>query len=645
MELFRTHAAAPGYLPPLVLGDRDFLDRARMVHIARRMGQAAARVSNASATVQFDRNFSGLTLPPGTVADAGKALAAASGDLAFHAETADATVLANFRDRVTAATGNALDLQPIDIGTVAYAAAAPAAGAAAAAPPDAAAPDMAPSPPPAAPAVAPPPASPRPVRRMMARAKPPEPRAQSRPERFVLLELFKSAAHSGWERSAVVMSGQAHAMDIFIGVQRAGAVSAPQPLDETVLPPSASGHRLRVVFTSLWRNPHNALAPAQVREIHLPAAGDSTRARFYFSASPVLANLRGRIVVLYNNRVLETLLLEAAAGVAEAELRLNIENKVSQDFGEDTVAPAFDAALVINDNPQGVTGITAISEGCATFFEPEGIKVLIADIRKDLATLNAPEDDTEEIIKGLDDDRVKKLLYGLAMRGAGLAKVLKAVPQLGSLMVPGNKLQVIDAVSGAYFPVEFVYDGKAPAPTAKRCENAVAALGNLDVHKNCPNRKDENYICPAAFWGFSRCIERQPPRGQPGYLFSQPKTGATALRPLRHALLAASKRVRAKDLGSPDGVEAVLAQATAGVSRAGTWSDWKARVGADTPSLLVLLPHSLESLNVAHLPASRSAAIRSNRCGSTRTTSGLLWRTSRSCSCSGAARPCRTFPS
>jgi hypothetical protein len=437
----------------------------------------------------------------------------------------------------------------------------------------------------------------------MAHAEPPEPRVQTRPKRFVLLELKKSAAHGRWERSAIVLSGQEHAMDVFIGVKRAEAISAPQKFDETALPPSASGHRLRVVFTPLWRNKENAFAPAQTQEIHLPATGDSTRARFYFIAPAVLANLRGRIVVLHRNRVLETLLVEAGDGEAEAELRLGVENEVSQDFGEDTVAPAFDAALVINDNSQGVTGITAISDGSATFFEPEGIKILIADIRKELAALNAPEDDGEEEIKGIDDDRVARLFYGLAMRGAGLAKALKAVPQLGSLMASGSKLQVIDSVSGAYFPVEFVYDGKAPAPGAKRCEKAVAALGNLEVHKTCPNRKDENYICPAAFWGFSRCIERQPARGQQGYLFSQPKAGATALRPLRQALLAASKRVRSEDLGSPDGVEAVLAHATTRVSRAGTWSDWKAHVGTDTPSLLVLLPHSLESLNVAHLPA------------------------------------------
>jgi len=438
---------------------------------------------------------------------------------------------------------------------------------------------------------------------MTARARPPQSAPQPRAPRFVLLELYRQAQGARWERSPVIAAGAPHAMDIFIGIPRAGAVAAPRPVDETVLPPSASGHQLRVVFTPLWRDAQNALLPAQTKEIHLPATGDSQRARFYFTAPPLLANLRARVIVLHQNRVLETWLLRAGNGVAEAEPVLGIENVVSQDFGADTVAPAFDAALLVNDNPQGVTGITAIADGGATFFEPEGIKILIKDIRNDLSALNAPEEETEEVIKGLDDERVHKLLYALAMRGAGLAKALKAVPQLAPLMASGNRLQVVDAVSGAYFPVEFVYDGKAPAPTAQRCANAVAALTNPDVHRTCPNRKDENYICPAAFWGFSRCIERQPPRGQPGYVFSQPKAGATTLRPLRQALLAASKKVRAQDLGSPGGVEAVLAQAGAVVARAGKWADWKTRVGSDKPSLLVLLPHSLVSLNVAHMPA------------------------------------------
>lgn len=570
-------------LPPLVFGDREFLDQARMLHLALRIGRAATETPGADAPVEFFQHFSSLSLPRCTVADAGKALADVSEHLLFDQELTDATALVEFRTRVAAATGNVLDLPPIEVGPRFKAARPPAL------PPDRV--RGRPLPPPERTMEA---RVPR-----MVRAEPPAPR----PERFVLVELQRSAANGEWERNPVVVPAQPHAIDVFIGEKRDTAVSAPTRFDESLLPPSASGHQLRVVFTPLWRSTKGELSPPQTAAIHLPPTGDSRRARFFFTAPSRLADLRGRIVVLHRNRVLETLIVDAVEGKAGAGLRLNPENKVSQDFGQETVTPDFDAALVINDNPQGVTGITAISGDSATFFEPEGIKVIIADIRKDLASLNAPGDDTEEVIKGLDDDRVKKLLYALAMRGAGLAKVLKAVPQLGSLMADGKKLQVIDAVSGAYFPVEFVYDGKAPAPTATRCENAVAALGDLDVHKNCPNRKDENYICPAAFWGFSRCIERQPPRGQPGYQFSQPKAGATTLRPLRQALLAASKKVRPKDLGSPDGVEAVLAQATAGVARAGNWADWKAHVGTDRPSLLVLLPHSLESLNVAHLPS------------------------------------------
>ncbi len=190
----------------------------------------------------------------------------------------------------------------------------------------------------------------------------------------------------------------------------------------------------------------------------------------------------------------------------------------------------------------------------------------------------------------------------LAAYGAELTRKLKNQPQM-SAVLGVRRLQVVDARQGAYLPVEFFYDGKAPLPGAKRCENSVAALENLEVHAECVHNRDANFFCPAAFWGFSRCLERQPFGGRGVTVFRQPQPGANTLRPLEKALLAASQKVHKEDLDPPTGIESVLSDAAAAVARAGSWQDWQSKVASESPSLLVLLPHSLDSPEFPGMPA------------------------------------------
>jgi hypothetical protein len=237
------------------------------------------------------------------------------------------------------------------------------------------------------------------------------------------------------------------------------------------------------------------------------------------------------------------------------------------------------------------------------FVEPEGLKGMVGDIRKELAALNVPEGtDEDSVVYGLDDARVQQMLYALAMRGAALAKLLKRYEAMKPFL-SAQRVQVVDAAAGAYLPVEFIYDGRAPAPGAKRCPRAVDALGDLALHRDCPNNNDEAYYCPAAFWGFSRCIERQPHGDNTGYRFAHPEPNANTLQPLRKSMLAASRKVRPVDLDLPSGIEAVLKQSTGSVVRAQSWKDWQDKVRTEAPSLLILLPHSLESPTVANMPA------------------------------------------
>jgi hypothetical protein len=616
-------AFASDLTPPLLFADRAFIDRAVMDELARRVGRTTAALARPDALVGFDRSFNGLSLPSDgvPVAAIGEELARVADRVAWHHETGDARVLVDFRRRVEQATGTALELPAIVVGDVANAEGpleAPpadrAGGGIRVLPPIRLRPPVEAAPPaPArtpAGAVPPAPAPGEPPRRRMRggeRAKPLEARPPQSAPRSVLFEVLEQADDGTWvPNDAAIAPNAPFAVDLAVGVPRDPAKAADRPIDLTSLPPSSTGHVLGIAVTPLWRGADGAFAPAQTKHVHLPATGDSGYARFYFLAPPAGEPLRARVLVLFGCRVLQTLLLEPAA-VASGKtlrppLRLRVENRVSSDFGERTQAPPFDAALVVNDNLQGTPGITGIATDGVAFVEPEGLDKLIELMRTELNVLNLGEDDPDAMIVGLDDDRVHRLLRGLAARGAMLTRMLKADPRFAAL-TGAYRLQVIDARPGAYLPVEFFYDGKAPLPSAERCEHAVAALGDVRVHAECPHRNDASRYCPAAFWGFSRCIERQPVGGLGQAVFRQPQPGASTMRPLRKALLAASRRVRSADLDPPDGIETLLAHAAGSVVRASSWQDWQQKVTREAPSLLVLLPHSLDSPDFPGVPA------------------------------------------
>ena len=599
----------PALEPPLVLADREFLSHTRMAETAKRIAAAAVIASPVPVSVEMPYSWTatsyrgaGRLLP---LPEAGAVLTSLAETLPWAQESGDATSLRQFRESVQTATGNALELPRITVGM-------PVArrrgrtpvvlGATPPAPPAAAFQARASARP-----------GTRRARRAPLTAGPTSARAVPRPQaprvtpprRRVQLNVFRASDGS---RAAVAEPSTDYSVDVFVSPDRTGHVQANKALDESTLPASSAGHQLRVALTPLWRDSEGKIPPAQMLDVHMPATGPSSKATFHFRTPQSVVAFRARLIVLSQFRVLQTLMLDctADAGVRGGAFVLTEENLVSTDFGQRTIAPPFEAALVVNDSPSGVPGLTAIAGGSAQFFEPAGLDVLLKQMRDDLGTLNASEeltgDKLGEVILGLDDERIHGLMFRLALRGAALAKELRRQPLIGAFL-SAPRLQVVDAVSDAFFPIELVYDGKAPLEGAQRCEHSIAALEDQSVHDACPNRKSNEYFCPAAFWGFQKCIERQSSStGQPGFFFSQPVVSSSSLRPLRSVLFAASQRVRQVDITPPVGLEAIFTAAGMSFGLAKTWKDWTTQIGVATPSMLVLLPHSLNSAALADLP-------------------------------------------
>lgn len=419
-------------------------------------------------------------------------------------------------------------------------------------------------------------------------------------ERHVQCKIFKDKSSS--EAVKRLETHHHYRAQIHIGPDiDEAALCADEPFDESQLPPSDEGHDLQIAFCPLdTRAGIDGIVPAMVKTIHMPKQGNSGVAEFTFDSGEDGQAFRARILILHHNRILQTLML--AAPELDAEFALRQENMVSPAFASSASEVPTDLALVINDNSAGIPGITAITAGSASFSEPAGLNVTIDTLKSLLSKANI--DTAGEDLK-LDHPKLVGLMIQLANHGVALMRELERQINMPAFQLVA-RVQVVEARSKAYLPVEFVYTGKPPKIVAKLCPNAKKALAAADgsVHAACEHANDPQHVCPAAFWGFSKCIERHPFGQSEQHVFSIPQPGADTLAPFNAAVLAASTRVLAADLTGVNGVEPAIAAVTKDVRLAKSWGDWKQNILTEPhASLLVLLPHTDNSPDIVNMPA------------------------------------------
>nr|MBL8412258.1 hypothetical protein [Dechloromonas sp.] len=396
-------------------------------------------------------------------------------------------------------------------------------------------------------------------------------------------------------------SERAYLMQLFIGLPRAGVESAAERFPSDKLPASRDGHWLDVFFVPLVRAGSGRFHSPQQGRIFLPPSGDSTTCFLNFRTHGVHDNYRARILISHENRVIQTLLLSSGIGAQGEGLALAVENVVSPSFNPTGESKPFDAAIVVNHSPAGQAGVTTLVGSEVSFREPVGIEKLVEPVRELLST----EASFPEMHSALDAPELLQLFDKLAQYGRSILKPMP--PELQGSIPEGARIQIVEARAGAWLPVEIFYGSRPPRPGKPLCPNARAALlqENGASHESCPHRDDPEHQCPLRFWGFRNIIERQPCLNAPNgadYTISAPQPGANRIDALRSALIGASEKVRAKDISEPGGlIEAVgqFVQATRAVK---DWNEWEQAVQQDSPSLLVLLPHSMEDPDNVGIP-------------------------------------------
>jgi hypothetical protein len=362
-------------------------------------------------------------------------------------------------------------------------------------------------------------------------------------------------------------------------------------------------NRLTVVLTE-----PELLDRPLVDEIVLPATGTSTSCVFSLATRSDTTSIDARLIVLSGNRVLQTATLPKEVSVPEAVGRRGLhptgeavaqaETIIRGAGGNLADRRTFDAAIVVNHDREGNPGATVVTGGEAATVDLGAVSVVEAlkTISDHLGDIVLEPGDFD----GLDAEGTRELLLFLAEHGVLLRNAL-VIDFLGDTLSAATHLQVVSARPDAFFPFELAYDFTAPGENAVVCPEARAALLSGEVTAGCPGTHDQDIVCPFGFWGISKVIERHAfQRGQDAVegdflIRSQPSRDRGVIALTSQALVGASDRVDNFDAGSVqlliDGVRA----ASGNVVHPPTWEQWKTSVSASESSLLMLLPHTVQT--------------------------------------------------
>lgn len=365
-------------------------------------------------------------------------------------------------------------------------------------------------------------------------------------------------------------------VEFFVGPAELGAVAAPAPFRDEELPweeEKAEAFRLTVLFV-----PVREELAAQESELELPRFGRSPSVWFELDVEPGTVTAAARIVVLFRSRVLQTAVLRGRVG---RQARLTDLAAFVPDLDELDDRRSFDLALFANDTAgrsvllRSSRGITRVSHG-------DDVKPIAREIANLLATA------ATRSALNLNTKPARKLLIDLAVAGHDLYMALEH--ELGPL-AGKERIQVVNARSDFPLPIELVYEREPPDDDAKLCPEYLADPERCTGACNGVN--DTTVICPNAFWGMSKTIERHridpgarvDPDG--GYLLrvsDRPRAGHRDVS-IERIVVGASRRV-----GTADSKR--LVDGLPGAAPAATWADLMTALSTHDTQLLVLCPHA-----------------------------------------------------
>ncbi|MEO8193808.1 MAG: hypothetical protein ABI681_08145 [Gemmatimonadales bacterium] len=441
---------------------------------------------------------------------------------------------------------------------------------------------------------------------MATAAAAPSPAAQE--ERFIQAKVFDlTNPAEPVRRSHRLRGGASHQIVVRIGEQDQEWISTPAgpsfPVDS--LPQDQDEWELTVVLSVAQSSDD-----PQVSRILLPRFGNSSEAAFFLVVKEEWKSVEARIIVLHRNRVIQTAMLEAEVGgredLGDDDHRITVEPEVVAKTRFDNLADRerFDAALVLNESKAGIKRLLAIADDKVAKFTPgptmdlelANIDTLLADI----------VENPKSYMGKLTSKPVVDLLRTLANHGNALYDHIVRDGGLAAVHLDGDgPLQVISAVADARLPIELVYSRRAPKPTAKLCPRAAASLRKGKCDASCTKLgKQSDFICPLAFWGVQRVIERHAHRpelkkvtaGEDFAVVSEPTDLRPELDLFKGGAIAGSQKVEKTVAGGLEQISRLVGKLTnSNLEPVPDWKSWKTSIRKTGPSLLVLIVHTEET--------------------------------------------------
>jgi hypothetical protein len=372
-----------------------------------------------------------------------------------------------------------------------------------------------------------------------------------------------------------------HTIEVWIGPREAQVVVATSKFDNGQLDWTVDKYDLTVAFVPLTPR-----GEPQQRPIELRQAGRSTSAEFRLATSPDDERVEARVSVLYRNRVLQTAILSARIGEdAELSDRLALRS----GFGGLEHRSEFDLALVANHTESGLGVLIAHAKGATKVNDPVGLEQNTNRIRETLEGVISQR----MVRRGVDTKAGRAILRDLAINGRDLYRQFATI--LDDEVLSAQRVQVITARDGWFLPLEFIYDREAPREDPiEVCPRYGEADASSSCDASCPHFADtDRFVCPLAFWGLSRTIERHhydkklATELDAQALVLGDGEGASELLSISRAAFASSNEVAS---ASQKRVKRALGK---DVFTAASWKDWRTGICAEPRcELLVLLPHT-----------------------------------------------------
>ena len=411
-------------------------------------------------------------------------------------------------------------------------------------------------------------------------------------------------------------------LKVFIGPIPANedTLIAPEAFPEDELPENKGNHQLTVVFSEPYHVPE-----PQIKTIILPSSGRSTSCLYHFSTASDKSDFEARIVVLYENRILQTVLLKAYVKADLGSLdekdwiSLELETAINPNLFGLEHKRKFNGAFFLNKNNDGLSRMLSVFGDDAKLISLEGIKEFKNNIESRLEEI---ADRPRSFPKDFKSKATTELMRYLAFQGNSLYRAL-VLDRIGKdhEIVKAKRIQIVSADHDVFFPMEFIYDAPLPSMDAEFCERAEDAL-KKGICQNCNEGKvaGSAAICPLGFWGLNKVIER--------HLSDRPVDSDELLRPSEHlikkdaladrkildsissALFAASDKVdKSSDknatLTQKEKVMNCLGTFVKGkVTEVDTWKGWVDGIANEKPSLLVLMPHTVQVNDIAAMEIS-----------------------------------------